>query len=88
MRLEDNQVMMLWIATDFERSVWAKYFRQMILPDSPYLEQELPKLVTTDANEFIATIYRCLVPQNRTEKTGRGSRMDSEPSTGYKIRIV
>ena len=35
-RLEENQIMMLWISTEFERSVWAKTFRDMILPNSPY----------------------------------------------------
>lgn len=70
-RLEENQIMMLWISTEFERSVWAKTFRDMILPNSPYIQNpaELPKLVTTDSNEFIATLYRCLVPIERT-KTG------------------
>ena len=35
-RLEENQIMMLWISTEFERSVWAKTFRDMILTNSPY----------------------------------------------------
>ena len=34
-RLEENQIMMLWISTEFERSVWAKTFRDMILTNSP-----------------------------------------------------
>ena len=61
--------MMLWISTEFERNVWAKQFRDMIQPDAPYQDgrEDLPKLITTDNNEFIATLYRCLVPVERTK---------------------
>ena len=78
--------MMLWIASEFERSVWAKQFREMIHPDSPKLDKEEDRLITTDANEFIATVYRCLVPLSRTDKGSK--RQVDEPTTGYKIRIV
>ena len=62
-RLEGNQLMLLWTASSGERSIWAQAFRDTMEPvDKSKSNPTIPKLLVTTENEFIVTLYKCLVP--------------------------
>ena len=52
--------MILWTASTEERSIWAKVFEDLIPVE--FQSITVPKLRTTNENEFISTLYTCLVP--------------------------
>ena len=71
--------MILWTASTEERSIWAKVFEDLI--PLQFSTNTLPKLRTTNENEFIATLYTCLVPI--TKPTGEVL----DQTISYQIKI-
>ena len=54
--------MLLWAASQGERSIWAQAFKDTMTPDGTQTGESVAKQLTTSGNEFITTLYKCLVP--------------------------
>ena len=82
-RLQNNKIMLLWCASEHERSIWAKGFRDMMPPVPSNGEKPVvPKQLVNDENEFVATLYKCLVPAFGPDGTALPF------GTDYRIRIL
>ena len=55
--------MLLWAASEGERFIWVQAFKESMIPTHPNLEKtKPPKQLVTEKNEFIVTLYKCLIP--------------------------
>lgn len=52
-------MMLLWAASEYERGLWAQAFKDSVPPEKPTWRKQL----VTDENEFVVTLYKCLVPE-------------------------
>ena len=74
--------MLLWCAADGERSIWAQAFKELMPPvDQSEEKPKVQKQLVTADNEFVATLYKCLVPAFGPD----GKPLSAE--TDFRIRI-